>query len=339
MAMRWLRWAGILLAAALALVTVPAGVLGQSRELVIYSGRGEPLIQPVVQAYRQRGGVNVVVRSGPAAQLANAILEEGSSPRGDVFIANDAATLEVLRLRGALQAYLSERVRQIPAALRAGDGAWVGVSGRGRVIMYNTRLLAERDVPKSIFDLADPRWRGKVAVATTRNESVVAHIAALRLLKGEDFTRSFLRRLKENQVRTLPGHTQVRQAVGKGEFPLGFVNHYYYHLERQAGSPVAVVYPDQGTSGIGAMVNVAGAGIIKGARHLSEARAFVDYLLSPTAQNLFARTNFEYPLIPGVATVAGVRPLDGFKWMPVSLDRIGAELDKTLRLIEDVGLD
>lgn len=326
------------IALAAVLMLAPTTLAQPSGELVIYSGRSEPLIVPLIQLFQQQTGIRVTLQSGAATALANLVLQEQPNPRADLFIANDAGTLEFLKLKDALQPYISEQIRKIPEQFRARDGSWLGVSGRSRVIMYNTKLLRPEELPKSVFELGDPRWKNKMAMATTRNESVIAWVTALRLVKGDAFTKEYLLKLKANGIVTLNGHTDVRKAVGRGEFALGLVNHYYYHLELRDGSPVGVIYPDQGPTDIGVLVNVAGAAIIKNAKHVREAQRFLDFLAAPEAQKLFAELNFEYPLLPGVPTAPGVRLLETIKLMPVRLDELGKELEKTLKLLDEVGL-
>lgn len=315
---------------------VPSGS-GGPQTLVVYSGRKDALIKPVLDAFTAATGIQVELRSGGASELANAILEERQNPQADVFIANDAGTLEKLRMEGVLEANLTDAVQAVPEDLRAADGAWVGVSARARVIMYNTTLLSEADVPRTIAGLTDPRWKGKIAMAQSANESVIAHLTAIRALQGDDAARAFMEGLLANDVAFLQGHTQVRQAVGKGEFPLGFVNHYYYFLEKADGSPVGIVWPDQGPDDVGVVVNVAGAAIIRGAKHPDAARRFIDFLVTPAAQGLFARLNYEIPTLPGVPTAEGVPALADLRRAPVPLELLGRELDATLDLIEATG--
>ncbi|MDW8330000.1 MAG: extracellular solute-binding protein, partial [Candidatus Bipolaricaulota bacterium] len=301
----------------------PTALAQPSGELVIYSGRSEPLIVPVIQLFQQQTGIRVTLQSGTATALANLILQEQPTPRADIFIANDAGTLEFLKLKDALQPYLSEQIRKISESFRARDGSWIGVSGRSRVLMYNTRLLRSEELPKSVLELTDPKWKNKLSMATTRNESVIAWVTALRLTKGDAFTKEYLLKLKANGIVTLNGHTDVRRAVGRGEFAVGLINHYYYHLELRDGSPVGVIYPDQGPNDMGVLVNVAGAAMVKNARRAREAQRFLEFLASPEAQKLFAEVNFEYPLLPGVPTAPGVRPLETIKLMPIRLDELG----------------
>lgn len=309
----------------------------ESSSLVLYSGRKEPLIKPVLDAFEKDTGIKVTLRSGGASELANAIIEEQRSPGADVFIANDAGTLEMLRQKGLLQPNDSAALNAVPGDLKAADGSWIGVSARSRVIMYNTNLVKENELPRSIKDLTDPKWKKQVAMAASSNESVVGHITALRLTLGEGETEKLLRGLMANQVQSLKGHTEVRKAVGSGEFKLGIVNNYYYHLQKQEGSPVGVIYPDQGEGQMGVPVNVAGAAMVKGAKNSESARKFMDYLVRPETQELFARLNFEIPVLAGIPTHEA-KKLDEFKRTPVDLEQLGTELNNTINLLEKVGL-
>lgn len=315
-------------------VEVPAAPSGR---IVLYSGRREELMRPSIDAFVKKTGIQVEVKAGSTAELANAILEERASPRADVYIGTDPGALEKLRREGVLETHLSEAVKAIPESFRASDGAWVGVSGRARVIMYNKNLVSESDLPKSVFDLTDPKWKSKVAMASAREGTVVAHLSSIYNLKGETFLQQFLDGLKKNEVKVLRGHTDVRKAVGTGEVTLGLVNHYYYHLQLKEGSPVGVIYPDQGPNDIGAMVSVAGVGVVKGARNPDAAKAFVDFLLTAEAQDLFAKTNYEYPLLPGVATFEA-KPMTEFKKMDIRLEDLTAATDPVLKLLDKVGL-
>jgi iron(III) transport system substrate-binding protein len=321
----------------LALALGAGAILAQAAQVNVYSGRAEGFIRPVLEAFTQRTGIRVNLRSGATTQLAALILEEQRNPVADVFITNDGGALEALRLQGLLQPYLSPAVRQIPENLRARDGSWVGVSGRSRVIMYNTNLVGSENLPTSVFDLAEPRYRNRIAMPDPTNESFVSWVSSLIALRGEAATESYLRALRANNVRALGGHTQVREAVGAGEFHFGLVNHYYFHRSQAEGAPVGIIYPDQGPGEVGVLVNVAGAGIVKNAPNLAAAGALIDYLLTPDAQRVFAEANFEYPLLPGIApTVA--RPLDQIRLSPYPLDRMGPDRDLTVSLIERTGI-
>lgn len=307
--------------------------------LVVYSGRSEPLTQPVLDAFRAKyPGVEIVLKSGSNSELANALIEEKANPQGDVFITTEVFTVQSLYAEGVFENYVSPNAADIPAQYRQADGGWTGVTARARVIMVNTTLVKPEDAPQSIFDLTDPKWKGQVAAAGSANGSMQAQVAVLRELVGEEATEVWLKGLLANEVTFLGGHTDVRKAVGAGEFKIGLVNHYYYYLQQAEGSPVSVVFPDQGDGQIGVIVNATAAGIVKGGRNPEAAKALVDFLLSGEGQKLFAELNYEYPLVPGVALHPDVQSLDGLRLADVNLAEATVDLNATFDLMDKAGL-
>ncbi len=306
-----------------------------AEQLIIYSGCREPLIVPVIEFFKKQTNIHVTLKNGEDQALANLILQEQPNPIGDLFITVDSGLLEFLRLKGALQPYTSAQIVKIPRRFRSIDSTWVGVSGRGRIILYNTNLVKASQLPKSVFELADPKWKGKIGMDSLRKESTLAWVTSLRIVKGESFTRDFLFKLKENDILFLDGGPEVRKAVGRGQIALGLLNHYHFQLELQENnSPIGIIYPDQGANDIGILVNAAGAGIMKGAKNAKQAEAFLNFLVSPPAQELFAKLNYEWPLLPGIATASSVRLMETVKSMNISLSIIGKELQNTLDFLD-----
>lgn len=343
------RAVGLLMILAVVLaacVPVPSGGGGAvvepeavSGELVVYSGRSEALIQPVLDAFEEKyPDVNVVLKSGKNAELANALLEEQANPQADVFITTEVMTAQALFEQDAFDNYLSPLAANIPAEYREPGGGWTGLTLRARVIMVNTDLVSPEDAPTSVLDLTDPKWKGQIAAADSTNGSMQAHLAALKVLIGEEATEEWVSGLLANEVTFFGGHTDVRKAVGAGEFALGLVNHYYYHLQKDEGSPVDVVYPDQGEDQMGTVVNATAVAVVRGARHPAAAQTLVDFLLSRNGQKLFAELNYEYPLIPGVALHADVLPLDEFRVAEVDLRAAAADRDWVFDLIDRLGM-
>ncbi len=327
-------------AAPTATATAAAAAEGTvSGKLVIYSGRTEPLIQPVLDAFKVKyPDVEVLLKAGSNSELANGLIEEQANPQADVFITTELFTVQTLSQKGVFQSYRPSEADQIPPEFIGPDNTWVGLTRRARVIMYNTDLVAPEDLPKSIFDLTDPKWKGKIAAAGSTNGSMQAQIAAMRQLQGEEKTEAWLQGLLDNDVTFFGGHTDVRKAVGAGEFPLGLVNHYYYYLQKAEGSPVGIIYPDQGEGQIGLITNATAAAIVKGAPNQPAAQALVDFLLSTEGQKLFAELNYEYPLLPGVALHKDVQPLDDYRLANVDVAQAALESDATFDLIEKLGL-
>lgn len=317
--------------------TAPGAAL--SGDLIIYSGRAEPLIQPVVDAFRARHpGVKVLLKAGSNSQLANALLEEKANPQADLFITTELFTIQALAQQGAFRAYRPAGADQLPTQFVAPDGLWTGLTQRARVIMYNTDRVTPDAAPKSLLDLTDPKWRGQIAAAGSTNGSLQAQVAAMRQLLGEPATEAWLRGLTANKVTFFGGHTDVRKAVGSGEFALGLVNHYYFYLQQAEGSKVGIVFPDQGDGQMGLLTNATAVAVVKREANLPAAQAFVDFLVSAEGQRLFAEGNYEYPLLPGVALRAGVQPLTGLRQAQVHMAEATRAFDATFALLEKVGL-
>lgn len=312
---------------------------GVSGDLVIYSGRSEPLIQPVIDAFKaQYPEVNVLLKAGSNSELANALIEEQANPQADVFITTELFTIQSLAQQDIFQPYLPAGANQWPAELIGQDNKWIALTRRARVIMYNSDLVSPDELPSSIFDLTDPKWQGQVAAAGSTNGSMQAQIAAMRQLIGEEATEEWLRGLIENEVTFFGGHTDVRKAVGAGEFKLGLVNHYYFYLQQAEGSNVGIIFPDQGEDQIGLITNATSAAIVNGASNLPAAQAFLDFLVSEEGQRLFAELNYEYPILPGVALHEEVQPLENFRLADVDVAQAALEFDATFDLMEKVGL-
>ncbi len=304
--------------------------------LVVYSGRNEELVGPLIEQFEDASGIDVEVRYGDTAEMAAQILEEGDNSPADVFFGQDAGALGALAADGRLQPLSAAQLDLVPAGLRDDEGEWVGVSGRSRAVVYNTEALTEADLPASILDFTDPAWSGRIGWAPT-NGSFQAFVTALRVLEGEDGARAWLEGIKANGAIALDNNIAVVEAVASGEIDVGFVNHYYLYqfLADEPGFPAAnKIY---GGGDPGALVNVAGVGILDTADSETEANAFVDYLLSADAQRYFADETFEIPLAGGVPPHEGVPTLAQLQPPDLDLNDLD-DLEGTLELLASVGL-
>ena len=208
--------------------------------------------------------------------------------------------------------------------------------------------MKQEDLPTTAFDLISSKWRGKIAISNASDtDGFVPWVSALRLTLGDELSKTFLLKLKENQIKILAEQTDIRKAVGRGEFALGLINNYYVYLQRHESDPavrnVGILYHDQGPFQLGTLLNSTGAAIVKGAANLENAQRFLDFLVSEQAQQLFAELNFEYPLLPSVPILPEVREdlptggLGGLKQLPISPADLGKELEETQKLLEEVG--
>ena len=179
------------------------------RSVTIYVSTDRVFSEPVLRAYERQSGVTVNAvydtEETKSTGLANRLLAEQARPQADVFWSNEPVRTLVLKSRNALAPYRSPNAEGIPTVLVDADGYWTGFSARIRVIAYNTTLVKLTDAPSSVFDLADPRWRGQVAIADPRFGSTSFHVAALYAAAGDERMDTFFRQLKANDVKIVDG--------------------------------------------------------------------------------------------------------------------------------------
>jgi iron(III) transport system substrate-binding protein len=307
-------------------------------DLVVYSGREEELIGPLIERFEEQSGIDVAVRYANSAELAATLAEEGSESPADAFWAQDPGSLGAVENEGLLGSLPADLLERVPARLRDPDGHWVGVSGRVRVIAYNTDAVGEEDVPDSVDAVANPRWRGKVGIAPP-NASFQAFVSAMRLERGDEETRLWLDRVKENEPRFYENNIAILEALAEGEIELGLVNHYYLSLVKAENPDAPVENHFLSPGDVGALVSVAGAGVIEGTDKGAEAERFLRFLLSQDGQRFYAEEaeEAEYPLVDGVQPREGLPPLDTLRGPSIPLDRLGSELESTLELLNDAG--
>lgn len=307
-------------------------------KLVVYSGRQKQLVQKLFDDFTTATGVPVSVRYGDSSELAAQLQEEGSRTDADLFFSQDAGALGALSAQQRLAALPQPVLDRVDARYRSDTGEWVGISGRSRVLAYDPRQVPAERLPTSVLDLTRPEWKGKVGYAPT-NASLQAAVTALRVLRGEQVAEDWLRGLKSNEVKDYPNNVAVLDAVDRGEIAFGLINHYYwYEKVAELGEAKVNARIHYFTAGDpGALVNVAGAGVLRDADKPAEAQRLVEFLLGPDAQRYLAYTTFEYPLVPGSSAPSTLKPLAELSPPPVDLSDL-ASLGETLALLDEVGL-
>lgn len=305
--------------------------------LVIYSGRNEKLVKPLLDDLEKAVGTTVAVRYGESAELAAQIQEEGGKTKAGLFFSQDAGALGALSAKGLLEKLPQESLDKVDAAFRGGAGDWVGTSGRVRVLAYHPGQVAK--APDSVHDLVKPEWKGKIGYVPT-NASFQAFVTGMRVLEGDDATRAWLKGLKANEPKVYDNNLKVLDAVGKGEVSLGLINHYYWYervAEKGEGKVGAKIHFLPGGDP-GALVNTAGVGIVKGTDQAAAAQKAVDFLLSEKAQKYFADETKEYPLAAGVqSSVKNLPPLASLEAPKIDLGKLES-LQETLKMLQEAGM-
>ena len=316
----------------------PTAIAGE--RLVVYSGRAERLIKPVLDVFEAKSGIHIELLSSGTTELVNRLQAEGERTQADVFVTNDAGSLERARELGLLLPYSSETAEAIPGPFRAADNSWIGLSGRLWVPVYNTALMKPTDV-KSVLDLADARWKGKIAIPNAGSEYLQAGVSVIKAVYGDERTTQFLQGLKANAGNQVYGKSsQIVEAVAKGQATIGLVNHYYVyrHLASQPDAPIAILIPDQHDGAMGVIMNAAGVGILKHAGHVAAAKQLIDFLVSKDGQKMFADLNKEYPLLPGVTADPQLPNRHQFRTAAVPLIKLSQLREPTMTMIEQAGL-
>ena len=325
---------GLCLPIVLGILTASCGS-PSPESLTIYSGRSESLMSPIIQQFGDVTGINVEVKYASTSQMAATLQEEGSNSQADVFFAQDPGGLG--SVEDLLIAMPQDILDQVPDWARSSEGRWVGISGRARVIVYSTDNLQESDLPSDIWDFTDPKWKGRIGWPPT-NASFQTMITAMRKFWGEEKTRLWLEGIQANEPRTYPKNTPTVAAAASGEIDVGFVNHYYlYRFLAEEGEGFRARNYHLTSGGPGSMIMVAGAGILSTSKNRDNAEKFLEFMLSPVAQQYFAGQTYEYPLVEGVKVSRLLTPLSEINRPNISMNDL-TDLKGTQDLLRDTGI-
>lgn len=322
------------------LLTAVSGMAAQADELVVYSGRKDTFIKPVIEQFTTETGIKVILHSAKSTALLNKLRIEADRTVADLYISNDAGNLQTGSKLGLFQPVSSEIAKDIPANLRAGDNTWLGLSARARVLVVN-KHAKDIDFIKSVFDLADPRLQDRLAITHSSNESFIAGVTVYMLSEGKEKTTAWLQGMKTNAGNKLfSKHSKIVKAVAEGKKDVGLVNHYYLyrHLAKYPDAPVRILMPDQGEKGMGVAWNVAGIAMSKYTKKKAMAEKLISFLVSKTGQATFAGANREYPVREGVPAAAEIPPAGSYHVADVPMSALGTHRIETLDLLDAVGM-
>src|SRR5215204_5908662 len=310
-----------------------------AREVTVYVSTDRVFSEPILRAYEQKTGVKVNAvydtEETKSTGLANRLLAEKNNPQADVFWSNEPVRTLVLKKRGLLAPYKSPSADGIPATFRDPEGLWTGFSARSRVIVYNTKLVTPEESPKSVLDLADPKWKGQVAIADPRFGSTSFHVAALYAEMGDERADDFFRKLKANDVKIVSGNSVVRDMVARGEAKVGLTDTDDVNVALEDRQPVAMVFPDGDGMGVPLMPNM--VSLVAGAPHTEDGKKLIDYLLSPEVERTLAQSEaVQIPLRAGVEGPKNIPPLSSFKPMTLDYGRAADRVEDATRRLQPI---
>jgi iron(III) transport system substrate-binding protein len=317
--------------------TSASSLAGQT--ITLYNGQHEQTTDALVKAFEKQTGVTVKVRNDDEDVLAQQMEQEGSRSPADVFFTENTPPLARLDEKGLLSPIGSQALTAVPSKYSADDKDWVGVSARVSVLVYNTDKLKPSQLPKSVMDLADPQWKGKLDIAPSETDFAPI-VTSIAQDKGDAAAVSWLKALKSNAgSHQDPDNETLVANVNKGTTEIGMINHYYWYRLRaelgQSGIHSALAAFAPGDDGY--LLDVSGAGVLKSSQHQAAAQAFVAFLVSAAGQAVLSQSDsWEYP-IGSDATNPALSPLSGFHPRQFSLTQIG-DGTHALDLLQQAGV-
>jgi len=307
-----------------------------SGSLVVYSGRQEKLVQPIIDQFAAASGIDVQVKYGKTAEIAATLLEEGDNTPADIFWAQDPGGLGAVSQADMLADLPDALLNKVSSPFRSPDGMWVGISGRARTIVYNTDTINPDQIPQDMWGFTAPDWKGRIGWAPT-NASFQVMITAMRNVWGDRRTSEWLEGIMDNDPSVYPKNTPIVAAAASGEIDVGFVNHYYlYRFIAAEGETFAARNHFLTGGGPGSLVMVSGVSRLAISKNQEEALKFIEFLLSPVAQQYFASTTYEYPMVDGVKVHSELAPLSELNTVEIDLADL-ADLQGTIDLLMEVG--
>ncbi|QKJ68231.1 extracellular solute-binding protein [Deefgea piscis] len=310
----------------------------QAETVTVYSARNEQLIKPLFDAYTQQTGVEVKVLTDKEGPLMARLQAEGSNTPADMLITVDAGNLWQASNLGLLKTVNSKVLdANIPAHLRDQKGQWYGLSVRARTMFYNPELVSA-DQLSTYEDLADPKWKGKLCLRTSKkvyNQSLVAMmIAQYGEAKTEKIVRGWVANLATN---VFPDDTKLLEAIAAGQCGVGIANTYYYGriVEKNPKFNAKLFWANQKAEGV--HVNVSGAGVTRYAKNEAGALKLIEWLSSPKAQNIYADKDMEFPVNPAVKPDQLVASWGPFKQNLINMSKAGELQSQAVKLMDRAG--
>jgi iron(III) transport system substrate-binding protein len=345
---RWSRTAVVAPATALALaVLLAAGLLagcgsssGSKGSITLYNGQHEQTTDSLVAAFEKATGIKVNVRNDDEDTLADEIVTEGSNSPADVIYTENSPALEYLQGKGLLAPVEPSTLAHTPSKWDSPQGDWLGVSARVSVLTYNPSLIKASELPAHVTELADPKYRGKLAFAAgeTDFQPIVTSYARTY---GEAAALKWLEAIKENAgSHVYPGNETIADEVNRGAVAFGVVNQYYwYRMRAELGAssvPSKITYFAPRDPGY--VIDISSAGILKSSKHKAEAQKFLAFLVGKQGQEIIAHSiSFEYTIDDGVRTAAPETPFDQLQPNPITIPELG-DGSTAIALLRKAGL-
>jgi len=302
---------------------------GGGPAVVVYTSVDQVFSQPIFRSFEEETGIRVRAvydtEETKSTGVLNRLIAEGKNPQADVFWSGDPVRPFLLIDRGFVAPYTSLQARAIPAGFKSTDGAWTGFAARARVLLVNRERLGEREMPSSVRDLVDLKWKGEAAIANPMFGTTTMHAAALFSEWGDKEAKSFFEAIKENEVVIASSNGEVKRLVASGEVIFGLTDTDDAFVAVQSGAPVDVVYPDQ--DGMGTLVMPTVAVLIEDGPNPEVGRRLIDYLLSTQTEKMMAESAAHMPLRPDAGHPDHIRAVSDLRSMDVDYAKVAKQME------------
>jgi iron(III) transport system substrate-binding protein len=321
------------------IVCASASLSAEQKEVVVYTALDQVFSEPILQDFEKETGIRVKavydIEATKTIGLVNRLMAEKSNPQCDVFWNNEVIKSIILKRKGVLAPYHSPSAKDIPDHFKDLQGYWTGFAARARVLVVNSSLLSNDDYPRSIFDLTDPKWRGRIGIANPLFGTTATHVAALFTYLGEDKAGQFFKDLKANRVQVVDGNSVVKDRAGAGMIKAGFTDTDDVSTGILAGMPIKAVFPDK--SGMGTLLIPNTVCLVADCPHPQSARQLIDYLLSrKVEQQLAFSPSVQMPVRAGVKTPDNFISYGDIKSMQVDYEAVADVMEDSVKYVQQL---
>ncbi len=314
-------------------------------EVNLYSHRHYDADKQLYQEFEKKTGIKVNVTKAKAGELISRLQNEGKNTPADLFIAADVANLYQAKTKGLLQSVSSKVLEDaVPANLQDKDNQWFGVTKRARVVVYMKDKVKPSEL-STYEDLTNPKWKGKIKVRSSSNTYNQSLLASIIVNDGEKEALKWAKGIVANMATSPKGNDRAQvKSIANGIGDIAIVNTYYIGKmltnkkdkdQVEAGKKVAIFFPNQ--KGRGTHINISGIGMTKYAKNKENAKKFMEFLVSPEAQKIFAQANFEYPVLKGVKPSELVSSWGTFKEDTLAIEKVGENNAKAVKIFDQAG--
>lgn len=321
------------------LASTQQNVQAGKNEVVIYTALDQVYSEPILKAYEKQTGIKVKavydIEATKTTGIVNRLLAEKRNPQCDVFWNNEIIKTILLKRKNVLAPYVSPSAKEIPSNFKDSQGYWTGIAARARVLVVNTDTINKNGEPSSIFDLTQPKWNNKTAIANPLFGTTATHVSALFFVLGKQKAQEYYLNLKKNNIKVLNGNSIVKDQVANGSFITGFTDTDDVNMGIISKHPIKAIFPDK--DGIGTLLIPNTISLIANSPNTENGKKLIDYLLSEKVEEILAFCpSVQMPLRKNVKTPPDFVRIDDIKAMTVDYEKMTDNMNESIKFVQEL---